>query len=87
MTIIIKTTININIVSKKMKNTNYQTVATIPTFNRIIIETNAKSTPLTNTYHSLPWLGTGTFIKSSWVKLVSRPKISFANEMLYITFW
>jgi hypothetical protein len=30
MTIIIKTTININIVSNKMKNTNYQTVATIP---------------------------------------------------------
>jgi len=49
MTTIIKTTININIMFKKMKNTNYQTVATISTFNRIIIETNTKSTPLTNT--------------------------------------
>ena len=57
------------------------TVGTTPTFNRINIETEVKSIPIANTCHSLPWLGTGTFIKSGEDKLVSRPKISYLIEI------
>ena len=58
------------------------TVGTTPTFNRINIETEVKSIPIANTCHSLPSLGTATFIKKSGEdKLVSRPKISYLIEI------
>jgi len=49
MTLIIKITMNINIVLKKKdKNKKYYTVGTIQEFNRINRETDAKSISVTN---------------------------------------
>ena len=55
----------------KMKNKNYHTVGTVPTFNSKIVEKGQIDTPNTQIHdHSLSWLGTGTSIKSGRVKLV-----------------
>jgi hypothetical protein len=49
----------------------YHTVGTVPKPNRKIVERAKINTPNSLIHdHSLPWLGTGTLLKSGGVKLV-----------------
>ena len=61
-----------------MKNKNYHTVRTVPKSKRRIVERDQIYTPNTQIHdHSIPWLGTGTSIKSDIIKLRS-------NYQLYV---
>ena len=66
-----------------MKNKKCHTVRTIPNSCINIVERGKIDTPNTQICDSsLSWLGTGTSVKSGWVKLVFWAQISSLSEMM-----